>query len=138
MLLPKPAQGLATSRFGTFPASWIAHAILGIGRLRLPMKPEAGQSAQLTLLADPSLVHPVHVVELAGRRLRCKLEADLPPGGLVQIEGPGWLLLGEIERLEQGAPAVVSIQVEHALFDTAELARQRQLWTDETSEAGAA
>lgn len=95
------------------------------------MKPEAGQAAELSSLVNPSAVHPVQVVELSGRRLKCRLEAELAPGELVQITGPGWLLLGEVERLEQGAPAMVVVEVEHALFDTAELAQLRQLWKEE-------
>lgn len=96
------------------------------------MKPETGQAAQLSSLANPSAVHPVEVVELSGRRLLCRGQAELPPGELVQVEGPGWLLLGEVERLEQGTPAVLVIGVEHALWDTAELARLRQLWRGES------
>lgn len=94
------------------------------------MRPEADQEARLTLLTDPAVLHPVRVLGLSGRRLRCSLGAELLPGELVQIEGPGWLLLGEVERLERGAPNVILIGVEHALFDTAELARQRQLWSE--------
>lgn len=95
------------------------------------MKPEAGQAAQLSSLANPSTAQPVEVVELAGRCLRCRAEAELPPGELVQIEGPGWLLLGEVQRLERGAPAVIVIGIEHALLDTADLAGLRQLWREE-------
>jgi len=93
------------------------------------MRPEADQEARLTLLADPAAVHPLRVVDLSGRRLRCSLAAELLPGELVEIEGPDWLLLGEIERLERGAPSMIVVRVEHALFDIAELARQRQLWS---------
>ena len=93
------------------------------------MGPEPDQEARLTPLADPAAVHPVRVLSLSGRHLRCSLEAELLPGAVVEIEGNDWLLLGEVERLEHGNPNVVLVWVEHALFDTQELARQRQLWT---------
>lgn len=93
------------------------------------MRPEPDQQARLTLLAEAGAGYPVRVVGLSGRHLRCAVEAELLPGALVEIEGNDWLLLGEVERLERGHPSVVLVRVEHALFDTAELARQRQLWT---------
>jgi len=93
------------------------------------MRPEPDQEARLTLLAEPGAVHRVRVVDLSGRHLRCSLEAELLPGALVEIEGNDWLLLGEVERLERGHPSVVLVRVEHALFDTAELAQQRRIWT---------
>ncbi|MCX6616000.1 MAG: hypothetical protein NTZ98_07865 [Acidobacteria bacterium] len=92
------------------------------------MRPEPDQEARLTLLADPASVEAVRVVGLSGRHLRCSLEAEVLPGALVEIEGHDWLLLGEVERLERGHPGQILVKVEHALFDTAELARQRQLW----------
>lgn len=84
----------------------------------------AGDSVAVTVLRDLDEQVAGSVEAHDGRYLKLRLDREVPVGTLIKIEWRGLLFLAEVSGCNyDGASYLTSLEIEHALFDTEELAR---------------
>lgn len=85
----------------------------------------ANEPALMTVLDAPGKVMAGRIADMSGRGMRLMADTALRPGTAVQVDWAEALLLGEVCYCQpvDGGGYALGLSFEHALFDTAELAR---------------
>lgn len=84
----------------------------------------AGDSVAVTVLRGPCEQVAASVEAHDGRYLKLRLDRAVPVGMPIKIEWRGTMFLAEVTGCGyEGASYSASLEIEHALYDTEELAR---------------
>jgi PilZ domain len=94
----------------------------------------ADQPVCVTVLGQPDLHLPAQVKNVSGRGLGLKMAVSLDTGTAVKIVLEDAILMGEVIYSRSGdAGYYVGIELEHALYGLAELARIMCAFSEESS-----
>lgn len=85
---------------------------------------DENRPVSVTVLREPQRELAGRIVNLSGRGMRIAVDAPVAAREPVKLEWDGTLLLGEVCYCEEsGGAYALGLHLEHALFDTHELAR---------------
>lgn len=83
-----------------------------------------GQSAGITLLGKKTAHLDGRIIEHQGATIELMLPSDVPAGAAIQVICGESIFLGEVRFCRpEGAGFVAGLDLEHALYDTVQLAR---------------
>lgn len=95
---------------------------------------EIDQQVTVTVLGDCEVLLSGRVVNLSGRGLKLALNEQVTVGAALKIEWTDTLLLGEVCYCVRGGSGFFAgLQLEHALYNTAELSRLSKRLLDESA-----
>ena len=81
-------------------------------------------SVKLTILRESEDTSPGRVTQTLGDTVDLHVEKPATPGDAIKLEGDDVLFLGEVSSCTpEGDGFAVSVEIEHALYNTRELAR---------------
>jgi hypothetical protein len=84
----------------------------------------ANQKAAITVLGEPEIHLSCRLVDVSAKGMRLALQQALEPGAALKIELDDTLLLGEVVYCRAAEEAFeAGVALEHAIFQTSELAR---------------
>jgi len=79
---------------------------------------------QVTVLGEPAATMMGRIQDHQRREVRLQIDQSIPVGSAVKLEWDRTLLLGEVSFChQQGEGFCAGLELEHALYDTEELAR---------------
>ena len=94
------------------------------------LKPES--SVKITILREAEDASSGRVTQMLGDTVDLHVEKPARPGDALKLEGDDVLLLGEVSSCRpEGDGFAVRVEIDHALFNTRELARLAKHLLDE-------
>lgn len=94
------------------------------------LKPDS--SVKITILREAEDASSGRVTQSLGDTVDLRVEKPARPGDAIKLEGDDVLFLGEVSSCHpEGAGFVVSVEIEHALYNIRELARLAKRLLDE-------
>lgn len=87
---------------------------------------------QVTVLSETDVKSPGRVTQYSNESLELVAKTPASPGAAVKIEGDDVLFLGEVSSCRtQGDSFVLNVELQHAIYNTRELARLAKRLLDE-------